>query len=404
MSLRPGTADQLAAWYVPQPGAEPAAGDILQRLAAQLPHYMLPSAMRALAALPLTVSRKVDYRALPEPLPIEPQTAFRRPCSPLEIRLSALFNRLLGGDVGVDDNFFRLGGNSMMAIRLCHEVNKLPGVKISVLTLNQHPTVAALSEHIAAQRQAPPDELPILPGGLREAPLSLQQSRLWFVQQLSVNATHYLSPVLLRLSPDIDDERFAECLQAIVERHQILRSLIRQNDRGEASQWVSDTALPVPVLALSADEFDAALTQACSQPMDLTRELPLRATRYRYRDAAERETTVCLLVFHHIVFDGWSLEVLLQELDARYRGTWREATEPALQYLDYARWQQAPENVQRRAEELAFWRQALAGCQQLSLPLDFLRPAVFDERGDNSEVPLPAALVKALDALARREG
>ncbi|MGP3080136.1 amino acid adenylation domain-containing protein [Serratia marcescens] len=217
VSLRPGTADQLAAWYVPQPGAEPEAGDILQRLAAQLPHYMLPSAMRALAALPLTVSRKVDYRALPEPLPIEPQTAFRRPCSPLEIRLSALFNRLLGGDVGVDDNFFRLGGNSMMAIRLCHEVNKLPGAKISVLTLNQHPTVAALSEHIAAQRQAPPDELPILPGGLREAPLSLQQSRLWFVQQLSVNATHYLSPVLLRLSPDIDDERFAECLQAIVD-------------------------------------------------------------------------------------------------------------------------------------------------------------------------------------------
>ncbi|USQ51910.1 hypothetical protein NFX37_18425 [Serratia marcescens] len=96
VSLRPGTTDQLAAWYVPQPGSEPEAGDILQRLAAQLPHYMLPSAMRALAALPLTVSRKVDYRALPEPLPIEPQTAFRRPCSPLEIRLSALFNRLLG--------------------------------------------------------------------------------------------------------------------------------------------------------------------------------------------------------------------------------------------------------------------------------------------------------------------
>lgn len=404
VSLRPGTTDQLAAWYVPQAGAEPEAGDILQRLAAQLPHYMLPSAMRALAALPLTVSRKVDYRALPEPLPVEPQTAFRRPGTPLETRLSALFNRLLGGDVGVDDNFFRLGGNSIMAIRLCHEVNKLPGAKISVLTLNQHPTVAALSEHIAAQRQAPPDELPILSGGLREAPLSLQQSRLWFVQQLSVNATHYLSPVLLRLPPDVDDERFAACLQAIVERHQILRSLIRQNDRGEASQWVSDTVLPVPLLTLSADEFDAALAQACSQPMDLTRELPLRATRYRYRDAAERETTVCLLVFHHIVFDGWSLEVLLQELDARYRGTWREATEPALQYLDYACWQQAPENVQRRADELAFWRQALAGCQQLDLPLDFLRPAVFDERGDNSEVPLPAALVKALDALARREG
>ena len=398
VTLRPGTTDQLAAWYVPKPGATPQAGDLLQRLAAQLPHYMLPS------ALPLTVSRKVDYRALPEPLPVERQTAFRQPGTPLETQLSTLFNRLLGGHVGMDDNFFRLGGNSIMAIRLCHEVNKLPGAKISVLTLNQHPTVAALSEHIAAQRQAPSDEPPILAGGLREGPLSLQQSRLWFVQQLSADATHYLSPVLLRLAPDIDDQRFADCLQAIVERHQILRSLIRQNERGEASQWVSDAVLPVPLLTVSGAEFDMALAQACSRPMDLTRELPLRATRYRYRDAAGGETAVCLLVFHHIVFDGWSLEVLLQELDARYRGTWRKATEPALQYLDYACWQHAPENVQRRADELAFWQRELAGWQPLSLPVDFLRPAVFDVRGDNSEVPLPAALVKALEALARREG
>lgn len=401
VTLRPGTTDQLAAWYVPKPGATPQAGDILQRLAAQLPHYMLPS---ALSALPLTVSRKVDYRALPEPLPVERQTAFRQPGTPLETQLSTLFNRLLGGHVGMDDNFFRLGGNSIMAIRLCHEVNKLPGAKISVLTLNQHPTVAALSEHIAAQRQAPSDEPPILPGELREGPLSLQQSRLWFVQQLSADATHYLSPVLLRLAPDIDDQRFADCLQAIVERHQILRSLIRQNERGEASQWVSDAVLPVPLLTVSGAEFDMALAQACSRPMDLTRELPLRATRYRYRDAAGGETAVCLLVFHHIVFDGWSLEVLLQELDARYRGTWHKATEPALQYLDYACWQHAPENVQRRADELAFWQRELAGWQPLSLPVDFLRPAVFDVRGDNSEVPLPAALVKVLEALARREG
>ncbi len=401
VTLRPGTTDQLAAWYVPKPGATPQAGDLLQRLAAQLPHYMLPS---ALSALPLTVSRKVDYRALPEPLPVERQTAFRQPGTPLETQLSALFNRLLGGHVGMDDNFFRLGGNSIMAIRLCHEVNKLPGAKISVLTLNQHPTVAALSEHIAAQRQAPSDEPPILVGGLREGPLSLQQSRLWFVQQLSADATHYLSPVLLRLAPDIDDQSFADCLQALVERHQILRSLIRQNERGEASQWVSDAVLPVPLLTVSGAEFDMVLAQACSRPMDLTRELPLRATRYRYRDAAGGETAVCLLVFHHIVFDGWSLEVLLQELDARYRGTWRKATEPALQYLDYACWQHAPENVQRRADELAFWQRELAGWQPLSLPVDFLRPAVFDVRGDNSEVPLPAALVKVLEALARREG
>ncbi|MEE4410184.1 MULTISPECIES: non-ribosomal peptide synthetase [unclassified Serratia (in: enterobacteria)] len=407
VAARPETATQLVAWYVLQPGSRLTADDILQRLAAQLPHYMLPTALMALPSIPLTVSRKVDYRALPEPTPRERQTAFRQPGTPLESQLLALFNRLLGCQAGVDDHFFRLGGNSIMAIRLCHEVNKLLGAKISALTLNQCPTVAALSEHINRQQQASEDRA-INASGLLEAPLSFQQSRLWFMQQLSGGATHYLSPVLLRLAAGIDCELFIKSLQALAVRHQVLRSLIRQDERGEASQWVSEEILPVPFYPLSAEAFSTALSQALQQPMDLTRELPLRAALYRYPESTGDETTACLLVFHHIAFDGWSLEVLLQELDRLYRHFQHPSVNPpavpGLQYLDYALWQHAPENASRQTDDLAFWLRELDGCQQLDIPLDFVRPGAFDVRGDNVEVVLPAELVASLDALARREG
>ncbi|CAI0695474.1 Tyrocidine synthase III [Serratia plymuthica] len=407
VAARPEAATQLAAWYVLQPGSRLTADEILQRLAAQLPHYMLPTALMALPAIPLTVSRKVDYRALPEPTPFERQGAFRQPGTPLESQLLALFNRLLGCQAGVDDHFFRLGGNSIMAIRLCHEVNKLLGVKISALTLNRHPTVATLSEHIDRQQQASADTA-IVASGLREAPLSFQQSRLWFMQQLSGGATHYLSPVLLRLSTGVDCELFIKSLQALVSRHQVLRSLIRQDERGEASQWVSEEILPVSLRLLSAEAFSVALSQALQQPMDLTCELPLRAALYRYPEPTGGEVTACLLVFHHIVFDGWSLAVLLKELDALYRHFQRSPTSrpptPGLQYLDYALWQRAPENSSRQTDDLAFWQRELEGCQQLDIPLDYVRPTAFDVRGDSREVTLPAELVASLDGLARREG
>ncbi|CAI0737355.1 amino acid adenylation domain-containing protein [Serratia entomophila] len=393
---------QLQAWYVLQPGCSLSAAEICRRLAAQLPHYMLPTALLAVPAIPLTVSRKVDFRALPEPEAVERQAAFRQPGSPLESRLLALFNQLLDCRAGVDDHFFRLGGNSILAIRLCHEVNRRLGMKMSAQTLNQYPTVAMLSEHLGAPQPDAPDEVGVTATGRREGPLSSQQSRLWFMQQLAPASVHYLSPVLLQLAAGVDGDRYRQSLQAVAARHQVLRSLIRQDEQGVARQTTVDAPLAVPLHVLSAGEFSAALTQALQQPMDLTREPPLRAALYRYTDEAGRESTASLLVFHHIAFDGWSLEVLLQELDAEYR---RIGQPPAaLQYLDYALWQQTPEQLGAQAQALAFWRRELEGCQPLCLPLDAARSGVFDLRGDNCEARLPAELVSALEALARREG
>lgn len=397
---------QLLAWFVLAPGSNLTPEEVNQQLAEQLPHYMVPGAMMAIPAIPLTVSRKVDYRALPEPALIEQNTPFRTPSTPLESQLLVLFNRLLNSNAGIDDHFYRLGGNSILAIKLCHEINKQLGVNVSALTLHQYPTVATLSSYIAQQEPTVQEET-ILATGCQTAPLSFQQSRLWFMQQLSTEATHYLSPVLLQLSADVDCAAFIKSLQAIVTRHQVLRSLIKQDKAGEACQVVTDQVLAVPVHIVTAEGYATCLQQALQQPIDLTRELPLRAAIYQYQDATGNANTASLLVFHHIVFDGWSMDVLMKELAIFYHHFMQSTAPPPaalpLQYLDYALWQHQQREVEIKAEDLAFWHRTLADCQQLDIPPDYVRPAAFDTRGDNCDVMLPADLLASLNQLAREE-
>ncbi|WP_045883228.1 non-ribosomal peptide synthetase [Pseudomonas chlororaphis] len=418
MRAMPGVADalvvarkepapQLQAWFVVAPGSDLSAEQLCRQLSVQLPAHMVPTAMLAIPSIPLTASRKVDYRALPEPTLIDRSVAFRAPGNEMESRLLALFNRLLGTDAGVDHHFFRLGGNSILAIRLCHEIYKACGIKVSVLALNQHPTVALLSEHMARQEQTL-SEHRIGSSGRTEALLSFQQSRLWFMENLAVGATHYLSPVLLQLGADVDCTAFINSLQALVERHQVLRSLVRQNETGEAYLYVTERRLPVPIRSVTPAQFTACLQQELQRPIDLLHDLPLRATVYRYQNEAGAEVTTSLLVFHHIAFDGWSMDVLLRELAALYPHFLGQAGQlPAaldVQYLDYAVWQREQPDPRADAEALAFWQQTLEGYQSLDLALDYVRPASFDVRGSHCEVALPASLVAMLEALARNQG
>ncbi|WDG51053.1 non-ribosomal peptide synthetase [Pseudomonas chlororaphis] len=407
VTARKEPAPQLQAWFVVASGSDLTVEGLWRQLSTQLPAHMVPTAMMAIPRIPLTVSRKVDYRALPEPAMIDQSVPFRAPGNELESQLLALFNRLLGSHAGIDHHFFRLGGNSILAIRLCHEIYKALGIKVSALTLNRYPTVALLSEHLAQQERTL-SEPSIARSGRSEARLSFQQSRLWFMENLSGGATHYLSPVLLQLSADADCATYIKSLQAVVARHQVLRSLIRQDETGEAYLHVTEQELAVPIHSVTQVQFTACLQQALQQPIDLLRDLPLRAAIYRYRNEVGAEVTVSLLVFHHIAFDGWSMDVLLRELAALYQyfpGQTEQAP-PALdvQYLDYAVWQREQSDDRASAEALAFWDQALDGYQQLDIAPDYLRPTFFDARGSHCEVLLAASLVAALESLARKEG
>jgi len=397
---------QLRAWYVLSPGSTLTAEKIIQVLKLQLPLYMIPGAMRAIAAIPLTLNSKVDYKALPEPQSVDSYTHYRAPANALESQLLALLNQLLKCQAGTDDHFFALGGDSILAIRYCHEIYKRTGLHVSPLTLSEYPTVATLSHQLALSNETVP-QVTIPAMGRDSGPLSFQQSQLWFMAQLSAQATHYLTPLMLQLDPTIDCERLAISLQALVARHQVLRSLIVQDEQGEASQQVTQQTLTVAQKHLpTEDHVTASVEQALQQPFNLKSEIPIRATIYHYQDVSGTARIACLLVFHHIAFDGWSLNVVMRELDDLYQHFGKTASAdpvvPERQYLDYALWQQQQAANQQSA--LDFWLRALDGLQPLDIPMDFSRPAFADVRGDNVEVLLPAALIEALRALARRQG
>ncbi|MEU5092044.1 non-ribosomal peptide synthase/polyketide synthase [Streptomyces sp. NPDC021356] len=373
------------------------------RLAAELPDYMVPSAVVALAELPLTVNGKLDRRALPAPA-YGPTgtTGHRPPRSPREEILCTLFAEVLGVErVGIDDNFFDLGGHSLLATRLANRIRGTLGVELPVRDLFEAPTVAALGATLGT---AGPGALRPVTRAERPArlPLSSAQRRLWFLHRFEGPGATYNIPLALRLTGDLDRAALQAALTDVTARHETLRTVFAEDDDGPY-QVVLDQARPR--LHTAADESE--LAAAARHAFDLGAELPLHTVLFS-RDARDH---VLLLVVHHIAGDGRSTGVLARDLTAAYLArlaghapAWDELY---VQYADFTLWQNRelgseddPGSLVSR--RLAFWRTQLGGLpQELDLPTDRPRPAVSSHIGGVVEFEVPAALHERLVGLAR---
>jgi amino acid adenylation domain-containing protein len=421
----PGGA-QLVGYVVPQEGREEAGlpAALAAFLGRSLPAIMVPAAWVVLPELPRSPNGKVDRRALPAParprgtdgMPILPRT-------PLEERLAAIWRELLGVDrVGVHDDFFALGGHSLLAVRAAFRAGQALGIEVPVAALFQNPTVAGLAERLARALPAPVDSVPdSMRWASRESPgpfpLSFAQQRLWFLERLRPGRSGYGLGVWVRLAGDLSVPALAGSLGEIVRRHEPLRTVYGESD-GQPFQ----TVLPAPaapplarvdLAGLPAGRRAAALAAIArallDRPFDLERG-PVARFLLATLGAGEH---VLLSALHHIATDGWSMEVFFADLVALYGAavTGRPAPLPALpwRYVDQVLWQRrvlseetAGEGLLR--EQLAWWRDRLAGAPSLELPLDRPRPAVWAPRGASVPLALPPDLVAALSALARAEG
>ncbi|MFI2612138.1 amino acid adenylation domain-containing protein [Kitasatospora sp. NPDC018619] len=408
--LRPGDV-RLVAYTVAAAGRQPDPARLREHLASALPDYMVPAAVVPLTELPLTPNGKADRAALPVPA-LGPSTARRAPRVAREEQLHALFCEVLGVDgIGIDDSFFDLGGHSLLATRLVSRIRAALDDEVSVRTLFEAPTVAALAQRLGGSGSGTgPVRTADLGGPL---PLSYGQQRLWFLHEYEPGGIEYNSPLALRLTGELDAASAEEALRGLVARHEALRTTFDVVD-GRASQRVHD-AVPVPVrhLDLSAlpaaerdRELDALLREHAARPFDLRRGPLLRVVLVRL---SEREHLL-LLDMHHIVTDGWSKDVLAREFCALYE---QAATgEPAglaplpVRYADYAVWQRAEEERRSGAgprEDLAYWRRQLAGVGPLELPTDRPRPPVRTTAGDQHVFTVPAELSDRLAELCREQ-
>ncbi len=375
-------------------------------VAARVPDYMVPPIFMPVASFPLSPSGKLDRSALPAP-DYGAMVSGRRPRSPQEEVLCGLFAEVLGvPEAGIDDSFFDLGGNSLLAMQLVSRIRSVLGSETDIRAVFTAPTVAGLDGLLASAVAAPRSVLaPVLrPDPL---PLSYAQSRLWFLHQFEGPSTTYNIPLAWRLSGPVDSEALRLALADVASRHESLRTVFPDAD-GDPFQLILDGPAACPVLdvtAVTEDELAASVSAASRYLFDLSAELPVRA--WLFELTAEDHVLVVLL--HHVAMDEWSMGPLLRDLSGAY--TARCAGVPPswpalpLQYADYTLWQRELSASGVLAGHAEFWRAALAGLpDQISLPADRPRPAVPSYRGGVAGIEVDAGLHGQLQALARGSG
>ncbi|MBR1240318.1 amino acid adenylation domain-containing protein [Bradyrhizobium sp. AUGA SZCCT0274] len=388
--------------------------DLRSQLLKVLPAFMVPAGIEIRDRLPLTPNGKIDRQALaalPRQLASDSahgRATHTRPLGASEILVARVWGEVLHLDaVGVDEDFFALGGHSILASRVIAKLGHQTGGSLTLGDLFEAPTVRQLAARLEARRRSSSCVLERLPEG-EAAPASFAQERLWFIDQFTPGLSLYNISVAWRLEGVLRIEVLREALMAVKGRHEILRTTFRSTDGGPPVQVVSETSdVVLPVLDLSqiSDPETAArafLEEECQTPFDLANGPLFRASLAKLGGARH----VLQLTSPHIIVDGWSLDILLRDLAAFYREflIGEPASLPPLpvRYRDYAHWQRARMAGVELDRNVAFWRKQLQGVpKELRIDSDRPRPPTATFRGDTVSFILSDGLAKDLRELAR---
>ncbi|MFT4433832.1 amino acid adenylation domain-containing protein [Caballeronia sp. 15715] len=413
-------AGRLAGFATAKPGCKLEPASLKKQLAAVLPDYMVPSSVRVLDALPLNRNGKLDRQSLEEMARTATRTGASVRCTPqgaTEITLARIWAEVLSPEqnkIHRDDNFFALGGHSLAAMRMLSRVRSAWPIDLPLRAVFNAPTLQALAVRI--------DELSTERHGTsairiierqHEMPLSLTQQRIWVVDQLAGGGlVSYNMAAGLDLRGELDANLLHASLAALVERHEVLRSSFGEHDGDPVLTIADHLDVPMPPVDCGAlpnaqrDQTVARyLNDAANHPFDLATPPLMRALLLKF-DASHH---VLILVLHHIVADGASVHILIDELCAQYRarrgGTTTALPALPIQYADYAAWQREQLTPPKLSNEQDFWRAYLANAPHfLALPAERPRPPVASHEGGTARLTLSAETGERVRALASARG
>jgi amino acid adenylation domain-containing protein len=407
---------RLVAYIVPTRAAEqPLIRDLQSYLRRRLPDYMMPSSFVLLDALPLTATGKVNRRALPAPQMYTNKSSVP-PRTPAEELLAGMWANVLGvTSVGVEDNFFDLGGHSLLGTRLVSRIREAFAVELRLRSLFEYPAVATLARHIeelSGGGQIATASPLVAVDRSGPLPLSYAQQRLWFLDQLEPDSPLYNIAVVVRLNGSLDTIALERGFSEVIRRHESLRTRFVESD-GQPIQVIVPPApftLTVEDLAtIGPDEkqahLHALLREEAELPFNLATGPLMRVRLFRLAD----EEHVLAVTMHHIISDAWSINVLIHELGLLYEaycsGSAPRLAELPLQYADYAVWQRQWLEGEVYEQQLAYWRAQLAGAPPiLEIPTDRPRPMVRSHRGASQSLDVDAATLERLKSLSRDYG
>ena len=391
-------------------------GTMRKYLNDRLPQYMVPAAFVLLDKLPLNANGKIDRNALPAPTHdgTQPVQDALQPRTDAEKALAAIWKELLKLEsVSIHDDFFELGGNSLLAIKATSRMRDEFGINLSVQTLFENSTIASLMGIVAQ----PQEETAVAPqrieprGSGGPAPLSFAQQPLWYAHQLNPESPVYNIVDVVRIEGTYDGQALRQAVDELVSRHEILRTWFA-DEIDEPVQFVEpELELPISERDLSTlphAERERAwmdlVHEDARKPFLLSQPPLLRLTAAHWSKYEHR----LLMTIHHIIADEWSMEVIQREIHQLYGAFSQQQSSPltklSIQYADFACWQQNAQNREEMEDHLAYWKRELAGAQTvLELPTDNLRPAAQSFRGATEMFSLPSDLLASLKRLSQQE-
>jgi amino acid adenylation domain-containing protein len=398
---------RLVGYAVPRPGADPTPGELRDHLARQLPSFMVPSSIVLLDGLPLNERGKVDRAALPAPGRAGSAAVATDPRVDPVAKLMAEVLRL--ESVGPEENFFELGGTSLLAIQLIGRLRLRLQVDVDIGAIFEAPSPAALVERLdrGAAGGSPP--LPALRSGPRQgtAPVSAAQRRAWLFGRINPESIAYQFAAIFRFEGSLDETALEGAMADLMGRHEIFRTSFEERD-GEPIQVIHGEA-PVPLEKLDLRDQGEAAWPRLVRDRVRTRIDPGRAPLLRWTLLRLGDSRWALVqVEHHLIHDGWSFAVLAGELAELYSAR-AEGRDPALapvevQFQDYARWERAVHGSEAIGRQLDHWKLSLdPDPPLLELPTDRPRPARESFAGGSVRRRLEPGLADELRAIAHEE-
>ncbi|MCY7817463.1 lichenysin non-ribosomal peptide synthetase LicA, partial [Bacillus haynesii] len=389
---------EVCAYVVPKQGGKIHLQVLREHLAKHLPDYMIPSCFVELDEIPLTTSGKVDRKALlRHEVSVSGTAEYEAPRNEYEEKMVGIWQEVLGAEqVGIHDQFFDLGGHSLKAMVMLAKIHKAFGVEVPLQVLFEKPTVAALSDFVS---EAEKDGFTVIEPAPEsdDYPLSLAQQRIYIVSQLEDAGVGYNMPAAAMLEGTLDLQRLEAAFQKLIDRHEALRTSFTVVD-GEPRQIIHQTVQFRIEKVEAEDKPVEQMAKSFVRRFDLAKAPLMRAGLVRLADGRH----LLLFDMHHLVSDGVSISIILNELAALYKG--EELPEPRLHYKDYAFWQrtQAQEGFQK---EEAYWQSVFTGeLPVLQLMTDDPRPPVQSFEGDRVSAVLPKDMKEKLAVLAEQNG
>ena len=409
-----GGDNTLVAFVVHRRREELSCGSLRQWLSGKLPSYMIPSRFVAVPALPLNTNGKVDRKALEklDGVDLASGTDYVAPRNERERKLVEIWQAALRRErIGIQDNFFHLGGHSLLAAVICSHISRRLGIEVSLRSIFEHPTIGGLAKHLVPTEGHQQNLHPIERADRQKPlPMSFGQQGMWLLQQTLPDPATYNEPLALRFAGWVDREKIRRALQAIMARHEILRTALVMKKGNLVQQVVGAKEIPLPwmemdIRAVPAEQKESVLSEQllaeARRPFNLAQAPLWQAIWVRLAE----DEQVLAFTFHHSIVDEWSLRLFFQELERLYTADGpAELPDLPVQYADYAVWQRQRLTGELLERQQSYWREKLRDLPPaLELPADKPRQLQPSGCGAIHHFRLTEPVVSSLRELAREE-